>query len=149
MRRMDAGTSEFRHPRTKEIEPGEVEFLLGVIAADALGGIGREDAIGADHLAAGHLAHQQVVAVRVVEIGIESWMERGQARAHFLGEHLVAQALRFADFAVVDRQRDVVAAGRGRVKIAAGFEHGALPGMECAQLSDRVLRPGDVGIAKR
>ena len=125
-----------------------VEFLFGIIAADVPGGLGRQDAIGADDFAAAELAHQQVVAERIVQVDVVSRQDGRQPRAHFFGEDLVAQTLRFADFAVVHRQRDVVAAGGGKLKIAADVEHGALPLMECAQLREPVLIRRDVLFAK-
>lgn len=149
MRRVDARAPQFGHAWTQEIQAGEVEFLLGVIAADAAGRLGREDAVGADDFAAGELAHQQVVAEGVVEVDIVARQGGRQAGTHLFGEDPVAQALRLADLAVVDRQRNMVAAGRCGLDILADIEHGALPWMEGAQLRRRLLSRRDGGIAGR
>ena len=55
---MHARASEFCHARAHSLEAGEVEFLLGIIAANTFGGVRREDAIGADYFAIITVAHQ-------------------------------------------------------------------------------------------
>ena len=59
-----------------------------------------EHAVGADYLAACRVAHDQMFAVGIVGVAVEAAAGRLEARAHFAGEHLVAQALRFDHFAL-------------------------------------------------
>ena len=55
------------------------------------------------------VAHQQMVAVRVVEITVDTG---GHFRAQFLGKHLVTQALCFRDFVRRARKRQCQLGGR-------------------------------------
>ena len=52
----------------KVLQPGQVEFVLGVIAAHPPGGVVGEDAVGAHHRFRVRVTHQQVLAKRVVEV---------------------------------------------------------------------------------
>jgi hypothetical protein len=73
---------------------------------------GRKDAVGADDAALVLVAHDQVVAVGVVDVAIDTGGSAVQARAHFRGENAVAQLLRFQNFGFAGREPDMqVAAG--------------------------------------
>jgi|GEM_PF-3278648 len=78
--------------------------MVATATSVAWGPVGRvvgERAGAGDNFAAGQVAHQQVVAVRVVAFMVESGPGIGQIGAEFLGEYSIAQALRGHDvFAV-------------------------------------------------
>ncbi len=73
----------------------QIELALRVQAADTRRLMRRQHAIGADDLQRVEIAHEQVIAVRVERIDVEA-RRAAHVRAHFLGEHTVAQPLRFA-----------------------------------------------------
>jgi hypothetical protein len=83
----------------------QVEFRFRVQAAQALGLVRRQHAVGAHHAQRGHVAHDQVVAVGIEHVDVQLRHGRRQARAHFLGKDLVAQALGFDYFVLVARPR--------------------------------------------
>ena len=57
----------------------------------------RQYAIRADYFQRIEIAHEQVIAKGVECVDVEAGRAR-KARAHFVGEHAIAQALRFAQF---------------------------------------------------
>ena len=91
----------------------DVELARAVPPAGSAASFGREDAVGADHVAAG--AHDQVIAVGVEAVAIETERRTCQVRAHFLAEHLVAQTLRSAHLGRRLRQSNGEPARLGRL----------------------------------
>jgi hypothetical protein len=94
--RVDAGASHFDHAAANVPQPDEVEFGFRVVAADPARRLRREHAVGAEHLAAVLVAHDQVLAIRVEHVLVDARHARAQARAELLGEHAPAQRLRRA-----------------------------------------------------
>ena len=93
----------------QQLQPGEIEFVLGIVAAGALGGLRRKNAVGADDATVGLVAHDQVLAVGIVEVDVDAGHAGGQPGAELLGEDAVAQPLGFADFRFALRQPDMQA----------------------------------------
>ena len=106
-----ASQAQFDQAVTHLAQPREVELGVAVGAADAPCLRGREHAVGADDLARGFVAHQQVLAEVVEQVDVVAGHGRGKACAHFAGKHFVAQALGGADFILVARPADFDAGG--------------------------------------
>jgi hypothetical protein len=88
------------------LQARQVELALGVVAAEAVGAVRRQDAVGADHLAGGLVTGDQVLAVRVEEIPIDARRTARQVGPEFARKYLVTQALRIEDFTFADGDAD-------------------------------------------
>jgi hypothetical protein len=78
------------------VEAGDVELGLGIVATELLGDIRGDQPVGADHLAAAVIAHQQVHAVLVEAVAVDAGLDAFEASTHLLAKDTVTKALRFA-----------------------------------------------------
>lgn len=106
---VDAGAADLDEVATDRVEAGEVELALGVEAAGDTGALGRQQPVRADDVPCVGLPHEQVVAVGVEGVGVETRLGSVEPGAHLSGEHLVAQALRGTHLLLVTGERDEVA----------------------------------------
>lgn len=106
---VDAGAADLDEVVTDRVEAGEVELALGVEAAGDTGALGRQQPVRADDVPCVGLPHEQVVAVGVEGVGVETRLGSVEPGAHLSGEHLVAQALRGTHLLLVTGERDEVA----------------------------------------
>ncbi|HQT26690.1 MAG TPA: hypothetical protein PLK99_08875, partial [Burkholderiales bacterium] len=60
--------------------------------------LGREDAVGADHLVRDLVANEKVLAERIENIAVNARRSDIEPRSHFLCEDPVPQFLRFQNF---------------------------------------------------
>ena len=105
----------------------KVEFVFGIQAGQRARLGRRQHAVGAHHLAAGVVFHDQVVAVGVVIVTVDAFRGAGQLCAHFAGKYLVAQLLRAADVLVAAGEADAEFAGRSQQLLFAEMLHAAFP----------------------
>jgi len=105
------------------LEPGQVELVFRVVAADAPGVGGGKNAIGADYLPGVFVPAHQVVTVGVVDVLIHAGNPGGQLGPHFLAENPVAQALGIQDFPLAfgDADGEVSGDGLGRLLLKRGL----------------------------
>lgn len=97
--RVHAGAPRFHEPVAQRREAREVELALRVEAARAPRALGREQPVGAQHLAGGVVPHEEVVAEVVEAVAVEARLAGGEAGTHLAREHPVAQLLRLDDLA--------------------------------------------------
>ena len=88
-------------------QAGQVKLGVAVGAAHAFGLGRREHTAGADHLAGGLVAHQQVFAEVVEQVDVVAGQCVGQARTHLGGKHVEPQFLRLLHLALVPGPGDL------------------------------------------
>jgi hypothetical protein len=112
---MHAGAADLDHGRPQVLQAGQVEFALRIEAADRARRVRRQHPIGAHHAQAVRISHDDMVAVRIEHIDVESLRGAGaiDAGTQFLCKHLVAQALGILDLGWCARQ------AHGQVGLAA------------------------------
>ena len=113
-------------------QPGQVEFVLRVIAADALGGQRRKNAIGADDAAAGVVAHHQVLAIGIVDVVVDTGRTAVQTGAEFVGEDAIAQLLCRQDVVLAAGEGDTQLARAAFARLGLDLQHGSAPMVVCA-----------------
>ena len=133
---MGAGAAEFDGLRQDIFQRGEVEFVFAVPAADFLGGVFGNQPVAADDFAGGVVEGEEVVAVLVVRVDVAAVIAF-DFRTQFLGEDLIAQALRGFDFGLgfgkAYAQADF---GTGLVETALRHSCTCLNGGEWAIIAD-------------
>lgn len=112
---VDAGAADLDQVVADRAEAPEVELAVGVEASGGPGAVGRQQAVGADDLAGGLLAYEEVVAVRVEGVAVQAGLGSVEAGAQLFGEDEVAQALRGPYVVLVAGEGDDVAGGGGGV----------------------------------
>lgn len=123
------GAADLDEARPDRVERREVELALRVQASGHRGPLRGQQPVGADDLAGHGVADEQVVAVGVEAVHVESGLRGGQEGAHLPGEHVVPQPLRGPYVVLVAGQTDGVAGGgdalRGTVQ-GGNAVHGTL-----------------------
>src|SRR5690606_31895358 len=104
---VDAGAADLDDAVFQVEQPGEVEFVFGIIAADLACGFRRKNPVGADDATVSLVTHDQMLAVRVINVTIDAWRAARQACAQFIMEYAVTQFLRFEYFGFATCERDV------------------------------------------
>ncbi len=102
--RGDTGAADLDQFPGQAMDVSQVELALGVEASDAPGLVVCKEPRAADDPSGSRLPHQQVLAVGVELVDVQSayrWLELG---AQLLAEDLVAQGLRLAHLVLVRRQ---------------------------------------------
>jgi len=135
--RVHAGAPRFHEPVAQRREAREVELALRVEAARAPRALGREQPVGAQHLAGGVVPHEEVVAEVVEAVAVEARLAGGEARAHLAREHAVAQLLRFGYLRRIPRE--------SHGKPPPGRARGALQDLELHGAPIRQLDGGRLG----
>ena len=92
--RVYARAPDFNNVVAQVREPRKVEFLFRVITTGGPRCQRRQDAVGSHHLRCLDITHQQVLAIRVKPVHIQSRGRRFEFGAHFLGKNHVTQTLR-------------------------------------------------------
>ncbi len=105
---VDAGAADLDEIVADGREAGEVELALRVEPSGYPGPVRRQQAVGGDDLVRGGLADQQVVAVGVERVAVETGFGAFEAGAELTGEDLVAQALGSADVLLAGGEADPV-----------------------------------------
>ncbi|EWS62920.1 hypothetical protein Y695_03849 [Hydrogenophaga sp. T4] len=117
-----AAAPQFHHALAHIAQTGQVEFGVAVGAAHATG-LGRcEHAVGADHLAGGAVAHQQVFTKVVEQVHVVPGHGVGENGPHLAGKHRVPQSLRFTNLVQVAGPRDFDTTSRGRFRQRPGHQ---------------------------
>ncbi|MDT4856104.1 hypothetical protein FQZ97_904830 [compost metagenome] len=111
---MHAAAAQLHHALAHAAQAGQVELGVAVGAAHAAGLGRREHTVGADHPAAGGIAHQQVFAEVVEQVHIVAGHGVGQDGPHLAGEHGVPQPLGFTNLVQMPGPRDIDAVPCGR-----------------------------------
>ena len=144
---VDARAPDLDQAAAQVLQPGEVEFVLGVVAANLARGRRGEDAIGADDAAGVLVAHDEVLAEGVVDVSIHAGRAGGEAGAHLVGEDAIAQLLGLEDLGLAGGETDMQVAGLARGAVLARLdvlEHGVLPSCSGSGHSRNLaLRRGD------
>ena len=94
------------------IQTRQIKFVVRITPAELSCVRPVQQAISAHHTAGLRLAHDHVFAKRFVDVAVDARFAAGQPRTHFLGKHLVAQALRLVHLAGIVRQRHRQRMGR-------------------------------------
>ena len=102
---MDAGPPEFDHRRPEVVKAAQVEFGFRVQPSEPTGLDGGQHSVGPHHAERCFVPDDQVVAVRVELVCVESVLA-SQFRSKFLGEDLEPQPLRILDGGGVAGNRD-------------------------------------------
>ncbi|MPN46476.1 hypothetical protein SDC9_194062 [bioreactor metagenome] len=97
MLRVHAAAPQLDHLRTPGVDGREIEFLIAVQTAGALGLGGGQQTIGTDYLVLLFIADHQMLAEIVKDIDVVTRHGGLQHSPHFLGKDLVAQALSLAN----------------------------------------------------
>jgi NifB/MoaA-like Fe-S oxidoreductase len=136
-------------------ETRKVELAIRVEPADLGGPVRRQHPVGADDLARAVLADQEVIAVVIERVNIQTGDRSVQPGTHLLGEDKVPQALRRRDLrrragdddAVVRSGRHRTGGGQdlrcGHVRRSTGSpcrNGGLSPSVSC-QSSERAVQP--------
>ncbi|MNT52612.1 hypothetical protein D3C72_1896450 [compost metagenome] len=132
---MHAGAADLDHVVADAGQPRQLEFVLGIQLRQLPRPVRRQHAVGADHLAAGVVLHQQVIAVGVVVVAVDAFGGGGQLRAHLGGKHLVAQLLRAADILVAARQSHAQPGGGADRQLFAQLHAAFLCGVDGCMLN--------------
>ena len=104
--RVHTGASGLDELIPQRAQAGHVELAVGVPAAGPLGGLRRQHPVGADDLAGGVVADDQVIAEVVELVDVPAVHGAGQVGAELAGEDVVAQSLRGRDLALVVGQKE-------------------------------------------
>ena len=96
-----AAAAQLHHTLAQAAQAREIKLGVAVGAADPLSLRRRQDAVGADYLLAGFVAHQQVFAAVVEQVDVVAWQRSLQPRAHFTCKYVEPQTLRLPDFVLV------------------------------------------------
>ena len=124
---VDAGTTDLDDTASQVLQPRNVEFRLGVVAADFPRGRRREDAIGADNAPERFVANHEMVAEGVVVVAVDTRDAAGEACAHFVVKNPVTQFLCFEYFAFAIGKRDVETARLAQKLAGFGMQHVGCP----------------------
>ena len=93
----DAGPADLQETALKPGDRSQVEFALGVEATDTRGVAVRQDPRAADDLAGARIAHQEVLAVGIEIVYVQSARARLQLCAQLLAEDPISEGLGLAD----------------------------------------------------
>ncbi len=94
---MHAGPPDLDHAVTHVIERTQIELLIGVEAADASRRACRENTAGADHLHRAAVPDEQVLAVRIEAVDVQTGHRRLDPRPVLLDKDAPPQVLGLRD----------------------------------------------------
>lgn len=121
---VDAGAADLDEVVADGVEVAEVELALRVQASGYAGPVRRQQPVGGDDVPGGGLPDQQVVAVRVEGIAVQTGFGSLQPGSEFPGEHQVAQSLRRAYVFLAGGEGDLVSRFRGGGGLGGGVRGG-------------------------
>ena len=98
---MHATAAQLDHPLAQAAQAHQIKFRVAVSAAHAFGLRWRQHPVGANHLLAGRVAHQQVLAVIIKQVDVVARQRLAQRGTHFQRKHLKPQSLRFANLVLM------------------------------------------------
>ena len=104
---MHATAAQLDHAVAQAAQTGQVKFGVAVGAARPLGLDRGQHPVGANHLACGRIAHQQVLAVVIEQVDVMALDGLGQTCTELGGENRIPQALRFTNFVLMVSPADL------------------------------------------